>query len=65
MTQLQQSAQSTLEQYLRDENLNQTIRSQPTQPPDWCRLGGGTEPNIHAYFVGLRYRYIQPYYSLN
>ncbi|MBD2441230.1 hypothetical protein [Nostoc sp. FACHB-110] len=27
---------------------------------DLCRLGGGTEPNIHAYFVGLRYRYTQP-----
>ncbi|ALF53897.1 hypothetical protein ACX27_15215 [Nostoc piscinale CENA21] len=33
MTQLQQSAQSKLEQYLRDEDLNQTIRSKPTQPP--------------------------------
>ncbi|MBD2299305.1 hypothetical protein [Nostoc sp. FACHB-190] len=25
-----------------------------------CRLGGGTEPNIYAYFVGLRDRYTQP-----
>ncbi|MBD2595984.1 hypothetical protein H6G74_16850 [Nostoc spongiaeforme FACHB-130] len=28
--------------------------------PQYTRLGGGTEPNIHAYFVGLRYRYTQP-----
>ncbi|WP_190673130.1 hypothetical protein [Nostoc sp. FACHB-190] len=27
---------------------------------DLCRLGGGTEPNIYAYFVGLRDRYTQP-----
>ncbi|MBD2495646.1 hypothetical protein [Nostoc sp. FACHB-280] len=33
MTQLQQSAQSKLEQYLRDEDFNQSIRSQSTQPP--------------------------------
>ncbi|WP_277927175.1 hypothetical protein [Nostoc spongiaeforme] len=40
-------------------------RTVPLSSSDLCRLGGGTEPNIHAYFVGLRYRYTQPYYSLN